>query len=278
MDIRNLLSSGLIALNGRAPALGTGWANLNGFPAAAVDIDWNIQFPAGTPSKLDIASSSAGDASAGANAQQVLIVGLGADPLGQKPGYYNPIWEILSLNGNTVVTTVKYYQRVFAMQVYKCNAAAAHGANAGDIYAVKTGTGAFAAGVPATTTGLAVVIPAGLGTGFSGIWTIPYGEASVGYRLFNYTAGVRANAGTFGVFSQDPNDGQGGAWNNEFTMELSTGSPVNSELDPDIASDWTRHQGSIYEWSKPGTDIILRGQASAAATFMSVQVLLRRMG
>jgi hypothetical protein len=277
MDLLNAFSGGVVPLMGRQAALGASWNILNGQIAAPVDIDWHIQFPAGTPAKLDLTSDSTNDVDAtGSGAWRVLIVGCDKN--------YKIISEVLALNGQTIVTSALAYQRVFGIQVVKVNTTTVNGMNLGNIWAVKTGTGgSYTAGNPGTKTGLVCVVTAGMPTGYSGIWTVPAceiglsGNAVNAWRLFNYTAGVRANAGTFGIFSMDPSDGNNGAMTMDLAMELSTGSPVNSEIDVDIASDWTRHGGTIYQWSKPGTDIQLRGLASAAATYMSVQALIRRM-
>lgn len=85
---------------------------------------------------LKISSSSANDTSAGTGARTVLISGLDSS--------YNEISEVVTLNGQTEVTTTKSFLRINGMTVVT---AGSGNANAGGIYA---GTGTVTLGVPAT--------------------------------------------------------------------------------------------------------------------------------
>lgn len=91
-------------------------------------------FPAAA-STVTVSSSDAADTLLGTGARSVQVSGLDAA--------YNPIDELVVLNGQTPVTSARSYLRVFAVAVVS---AGSSGANVGDIY---VGTGAVAAGVPA---------------------------------------------------------------------------------------------------------------------------------
>lgn len=93
------------------------------------------QHPA-TAIQMKVSSSNAADTSAGTGARTVLIEGLDAD--------YNEISEVVTLSGQTAVTTTNSYLRIN----YAAVATAGSGQSAaGDIY---IGTGTVTAGVPAT--------------------------------------------------------------------------------------------------------------------------------
>lgn len=96
-----------------------------------------------TPSTIDLSSSSALDTALGTGARTVTIYGLGENKK------YNT--ETISLAGTTVVTSAKKWYRVFIIKVTTFGNT---GANQGDLYAVKTGTGGTYStpGVPGTFT------------------------------------------------------------------------------------------------------------------------------
>jgi len=97
-----------------------------------------------TPTTLDISSSSTADAAAGIGAQTLELIGLGANKTFIK--------EVVTLNGQTVVTTANAYFRLFFAQVLTTGTAVT-GNNNGDIYIIKTGTGGtYTTGVPGTFT------------------------------------------------------------------------------------------------------------------------------
>ena len=86
--------------------------------------------------QMKVSSVNAADTSAGTGARTVLIQGLDAD--------YNEISEVVTLSGQTAVTTANSYIRIN----YAAVATAGSGQSAaGDIY---IGTGTVTAGVPAT--------------------------------------------------------------------------------------------------------------------------------
>lgn len=91
-----------------------------------------------TPSaiQMSISSSSANDTSGGTGARTVYISGLDSD--------HNTIFETVTLNGQTAVTTTKSYLHI--NEAYVLSAGSLDSA-AGDIY---IGTGIVTAGVPAT--------------------------------------------------------------------------------------------------------------------------------
>jgi hypothetical protein len=119
---------------------------------------------------LTVSSSNANDTSAGTGARTLAIFGL--------DGNYNEINETITLNGQTAVTTVNSYLRVFHLEVLT---AGSGGAASGTIYA---GTGTVTAGVPANiystyTTGAGATaciwtVPAGY-TGFLNTYSSGYG-------------------------------------------------------------------------------------------------------
>lgn len=116
---------------------------------------------------LDISSSSASDdgSPAGTGAQIVRVLGLDAN--------YNRIYEDVTLDGQTKVTTTKKFLRVFSAYI---KAAGSGIVNAGDIYIVKTGTGGtYTGGVPGTLTSAVIKMPVGANLGYSGLITAPRG-------------------------------------------------------------------------------------------------------
>jgi len=84
---------------------------------------------------MTVSSSSANDTAAGTGARTVRVYGLDAD--------YNEIDELITLNGQTAVSTTKSYLRTFRMIVLS---AGSIGHNDGIIY---MGSGTVTAGVPA---------------------------------------------------------------------------------------------------------------------------------
>jgi hypothetical protein len=109
-------------------------------------------------SVMKVSSSSTDDASSGTGARTVAIYGLDAN--------YNEIDEIVSLDGQTQVNTVKSYLRVFRAFVVT---AGSGGTAAGTIY---IGTGTATLGVPATTY---AAIPLGDNQTMMAMWTVPAG-------------------------------------------------------------------------------------------------------
>jgi hypothetical protein len=111
--------------------------------------------------QMKVSSSNAADTSAGTGARTVLIQGLDAS--------YNEISEVVTLNGQTAVTTANSYLRVN----YAAVATAGSGQSAaGDIY---IGTGTVTAGVPATVYDL---IKFNYNDTVTGHYTVPAGHTA----------------------------------------------------------------------------------------------------
>lgn len=109
-------------------------------------------------SAMTVSSSSANDTAAGTGARTVLVTGLNASYVEQQ--------EIITLNGQSAVTTVNSYLRVFSATVLTAGSGET---NAGDVY---TGTGTVTAGVPAV---VYLKIPAGFGATQAAQYTVPAG-------------------------------------------------------------------------------------------------------
>jgi hypothetical protein len=84
-----------------------------------------------TATKLEILSSSANDTAAGTGARTMMIAGLDAN--------FNPISEVITMNGVTPVQSVNNYLRVNGLNIVT---AGSGGQNAGDITLRVTGAGA----------------------------------------------------------------------------------------------------------------------------------------
>ncbi len=108
---------------------------------------------------MTISSSSTDDTSAGTGARTVEIFGL--------DGGYNEINEIVSLNGQTPVNTIKSYFRINRAIV---RSAGSGRANAGTIYA---GTGTVTSGVPANI--YLTINGDGDNQTLMALWTVPAG-------------------------------------------------------------------------------------------------------
>lgn len=117
-----------------------------------------------TTAALTVSSGSANDTSAGTGARTVTVTGL--------DGSFNQITEVISMNGQTAVTTANAYFRVNNLSV---TTAGSGGTNAGVIY---IGTGVVTAGKPAT---IYNSIAIGYSTSASAFTTIPVGQT--GYLL-----------------------------------------------------------------------------------------------
>jgi hypothetical protein len=113
--------------------------------------------------QLTVSSSSAEDASGGTGVYQVYIEGLDDD--------YLEISETITIAGQTPVTMVNSYYRVFRMWV--TGTPGSNGTNVGDIY---IGTGTVTAGVPAT---YYAKISADEGQTQMLVYTVPAGKSAV---------------------------------------------------------------------------------------------------
>lgn len=139
---------------------------------------------------LDVSSSSAADVTTGA--KTIEIYGLDAG--------WNPVSEIVTLNGQTKVTTTTLFRRVFAAIVQTSGTGRL---NAGDIYIGKTGTGGtITGGVPATLTSYMLKMLVGNNFATNGLFTAPAGCI---YTLNNLIPTGRA-AGTIVVIHGKSNN------------------------------------------------------------------------
>jgi hypothetical protein len=204
--------------------------------------------------QLDISSSSAADlAVSGTGARTVDIYGLDYDFL--------PLKETIALNGQTKVTTVASFRRVFEIVV----ATAGTGfLNAGDIYVVKGGTGGtYTAGVPGTLTGATIKALAGDNYGLSGLWTVPRNEKPYGLSSIFCTA--RAQSGTIRIWHGFPTDAASLAY-------------------PSLKLDYTPANPVILATSdpliilNPMEDVYLTATGATAGGFLSIILQFSRQG
>ena len=148
-------------------------------------------------SVMKISSSSNDDDAAGTGARTVLINGLNAN--------YDPVAEIVALDGQTAVNTTNSYIRVNKMTVLT---AGTGGTSVGSIYA---GTGAVNSGVPAVVvnqTGVLAnetessfyTVPAGY-TAFINAWTMSSGNTTAD-EWTRFTLRIRPFGGVFGIKAQ----------------------------------------------------------------------------
>jgi len=135
-------------------------------------VNWSKIFDIGY--KLDITSSSTADTAAGTGLQTLIVYGLDDD--------YNPLTEVVTMNGQTIVQTANEFRRVFAAYMLTTGTG---NQNAGDIYFMKTGTGGtYTAGVPGTLSSGAAKMLAGDNLAYSGVWTAPRGTS---YMIDTFT-------------------------------------------------------------------------------------------
>ncbi len=160
MDLTDRLFGHDVKIHAFGVNSGTSILNLNDF---AVNQVLPVFYGAGF--KLDITSSdNTKDVAAGTGAKKVKVYGLGVG--------YVPLIEEIALNGNTAVTTVNTFLRVFAVAV---SLVGTDKVQAGDIYIIKTGSSTWSGGVPSTLTAATVVckILIANGVGYTGYWTVP---------------------------------------------------------------------------------------------------------
>ena len=174
-----------------------------------------------TPSTVDISSSSASDASAGVGARTIQIVGLGSNQQYQS--------EIITLNGNTVVTSVNTYYRLFFTRVLTVGTT---GYNVGDIYIIKTGTGGtYSAGVPGTFTIASALIKvlATTNQGGSCSYTTP-NLANYEWIISSISLSSSTSAGIAVLQVQDIANGT--PYYRETYINFGSGVPVFADLTP----------------------------------------------
>lgn len=183
IDFSNQFYGENVTLRARNSAVPTGFSNMNSFNTSTVR--WNSVYDAAYT--LDISSSSAADVhTTGTGARTVAIYGLDKD--------FNKLIEVVSLTGQTAVTSTKSFRRVFELIVLTTGTGMQ---NAGDIYVVKHGTGgSYTGGVPGTLTGATIKALAEDNFGLSGLWTVPRGKV---YTMKNLSLNVRGQASTVKV-------------------------------------------------------------------------------
>lgn len=172
----------LVMMNGYNTDIDTAWESL--WPVGGF-----INYPAAAL-QMKVSSSSANDTSAGTGARTVLLSGLDAN--------YAEISEVVTLNGQTAVTTTNSFLRINGFTT----ATAGSGlANAGDIY---VGTGVVTAGVPATPYD---VIPAGFNIRQTHAYTIPAGYTGYTVAARFTLAQVSGTSAVWARLTQTGTDG-----------------------------------------------------------------------
>jgi len=151
--------------------------NLNTSEETVSDVSALLASPIlGSGAQLKIASASANDAVAGTGAKSIIIAGL-------NDGYI-PIFETVSMNGQTVVTTTNYFLFVYGAEV---NSAGSGGVNAGQIYVADPSV-TFTSGVPGDLTKVYASILAGKNISSNGFWCAP---AGMNYELHKIIVAAR---------------------------------------------------------------------------------------
>lgn len=248
MDIRDLAGGKEICLIGRSTAVPTSLIDLfeyNQVQGARAAF-------AAAPLALDCSSSNVADAAAGTGARTIRVVGLDGD--------YKPLYEDITMNGQTKVTGVKLFKRVFGARVLTAGTGLV---NAGDIHIVPAGTGGtYNVGVPGTLTSAQVKILAGYGQASSGMLTVPAGMT---FRATSVILSARGQLNTVFIASQEDGDG---VLRHELPVELAP--PMNpTQLFLDGLA------GFVYPEK---TDIRLRAIGATAGALVSVQLFLRSVG
>lgn len=193
---------------GRAPAAPASIINVSEFNQI---VDLGVTFA--TAAKLDITSSSTSDAAAGTGARTLEIAGLDFDG--------NPLFETITLNGQTIVTTTKDFWRVFGAQAMTFGTGRK---NAGDLYIVKTGTGGtYTTGVPGTLTSAMVKVLANESLGTSGFFTAPRGMI---YKIESWRQGSRVQVAKHMIFKGSERIVPASPPNLDIAIDLPVGVPV----------------------------------------------------
>ena len=131
------------------------------------------------PIAMTLSSTSVDDAAAGTGARTVLVLGINGDG--------GETSEIVTLNGQTAVTTTKTYTDIQSLTVVS---AGSSGVNAGTIY---IGSGTVTAGVPATIYGAMAI---GDNQSLSGHIRIP-----LGYTGFLIKGSISSGSSTNGYLT-----------------------------------------------------------------------------
>lgn len=242
------LTGNQIVVWGRNPTVGTAPEDLTAF---AQPTDWWAILGAGA--KLDVTSSNAADASSGTAARTIRIVGLGTDG--------RVATEIVTLNGQTIVTTATSWTDVFGADVIS------HGGttsgNVGDLYLVKTGTGgSYTGGVPGTITSAVCKVLATWNTEMLGHYTVPLGGPN--YRLRRLNASAYTQSATVFVAVRGSDGVDKSLHLNEV---FGIGSAGNMSIDFD----------GIGLVVTPGQSIIIRAQGASASAVVQATMYLDRV-
>lgn len=147
----------------------------------------NIYVYRTTATVMQVSSSDTDDTNGGAGAWTVMIEGL--------DGNYNPLMEVVTLNGQTQVATVGLFLRVFRMRALTGGASLW---NEGIIYC---GTGAPSSGKPAVVHGL---IEQFEGQSLMAFYTIPKGHT--GYVSQTFITSAIAKAVNGGLYARIPGE------------------------------------------------------------------------
>lgn len=151
--------------------------------------DGLLPFPS-SAIQMTVSSSSANDTSAGTGARTIYLGGLDAN--------HNPISEIVTMNGQTAVTTTESYLHINS--AYVVTAGSSNSA-AGSIY---IGTGTVTAGVPAT---IYDIIAYDYNSRITGSYTVPAGyTAYLTQGLFSSGQAGGSNAVTGRLMTRGTND------------------------------------------------------------------------
>jgi hypothetical protein len=213
--------------------------------------DMDIPTQLGTGVALDITSSAVADDNGSTGATQVRIVGLDAN--------FGFQYEDVTMDGRTIVTTTKLWRDVFGMDVI------AHGTgntNAGDIYAVATGTGgSYTNGVPGTVTSLVAKMLAGWNVSMNGKWTVPLNAGT--YRLRMLQVEGHTQASTVWLALRQP-------WATDKTQHLIL--PIGLGNGSSFNADLTSLGISITE----KTTISMRAAAATPSASITGSFILRR--
>ena len=163
-----------VAIYGHSPTPGAGtdvWEGASAYPFQTV------------ASKLEILSASANDTSAGTGARTMMITGLDAN--------FNPLSEVITMNGVTPVQSVGTYLRVNGLNIM--TSGSGH-TNAGDITLRLTGAGATQA-----------IARAGYGYAKSCVYTVPANMTLLVTDVLPECGGTTVTTGiVFGFTRVDP--------------------------------------------------------------------------
>jgi len=135
---------------------------------------------------LKISSSSANDTAEGTGTQEIYFYGVDAN--------YALVEERVELNGQTPVTSVNTYLRLFWAKDYRCGS---NGGAVGDIYLASEDETSYTDGVPQTSSLILGKIPVGQGAYNGPRYTVPAGYILVLDELAFNLSGLNKSAQFF---------------------------------------------------------------------------------